>query len=245
MSFLTAEWRWLAMANYAVDPGILSPYLPAETELDRWEGRTYVSLVGFLFLDTRIKGLPVPFYHKFEEVNLRFYVRHRTPEGGWRRGVVFIREFVPSQLIAFVANQGYGEHYRNVPMRHDIHRTDEALTVQYEWNNGGWNSFCVVADPEPRESDPQGMDAFITEHYYGYTRMAARRTSEYHVEHPTWKIFPVQGFEIKVDFRGLYGDAFAFLEGRKPVSVLLAEGSGISVGAKRVIKNPGTNIPNP
>lgn len=219
------------MANYAVEPGLLIPYLPAGTELDHWEGRTYVSLVGFLFINTRLRGMRVPYHRNFEEVNLRMYVRH-----GEKRGVVFISEIVPLPTLAFIANQAYQEHYRSMPMRHDIHRTEEALTVQYEWKNGGWNSFCVVTDPEPR--DASEADAFITEHYFGYTRMNERTTGEYPVKHPTWKTYPVQGYEIKVDFGGLYGKNFAFLEGRKPDSILLAEGSPVSVGAKRVIKSP-------
>lgn len=250
MSFLSAEWKWLAMANYAVDPEILRPYLPASTELDLWEGRSFVSLVGFLFTNTRLRGIRVPFHTDFEEVNLRTYVRHRSPNGEWRRGVVFISEIVPLPTLAFIANQAYQEHYRSMPMRHDIHRTEDTLTVQYEWKSGrwksgSWNSFCLVTDAEPVDQDPLALDAFITQHYFGYTRMDARHTGEYRVEHPSWKTYPVQGFEIKVDFLDLYGAPFAFLEGRKPDSVLLAEGSDISVGPKRVIKNPGTSTRNP
>src|SRR5262245_9199655 len=108
--FLTAEWRYLAMINYEVDPAILHPYIPRGTELDRWQGRTFVSLVGFLFLKTRVLGLWVPFHSDFEEVNLRFYVRRRAPDG-WRRGVVFIREVVPRRAIATVARVFYNENY--------------------------------------------------------------------------------------------------------------------------------------
>lgn len=48
-TFLQAEWRKLAMANYAVDQKILQPYLPNKTEFDFWNGTCYVSLVGFMF----------------------------------------------------------------------------------------------------------------------------------------------------------------------------------------------------
>jgi uncharacterized protein YqjF (DUF2071 family) len=47
--FLTAQWRNLLMANYAIEPDVLKPYLPCYTELDTFEGVHYVSLVGFLF----------------------------------------------------------------------------------------------------------------------------------------------------------------------------------------------------
>src|SRR5262245_30634025 len=117
--FLTAEWRYLAMINYQVDPSILQASVPAGTELDQWRGRTFVSLVGFLFLKTRVLGLRIPFHENFEEINLRFYVRRRGAEG-WRRGVVFIREIVPRQAIATAARIFYNENYAARRMSHRI-----------------------------------------------------------------------------------------------------------------------------
>ena len=54
--FLTANWRYLAMLNYVVDPGILAPLVPPGTEIDYDNGETFLSVVGFLFLDTRLLG---------------------------------------------------------------------------------------------------------------------------------------------------------------------------------------------
>ena len=69
--FLCAQWRWLAMLNYEIEPAILEPLVPRGTELDFWEDRTFVSVVGFMFLDTRLLGWPIPLHRNFEEVNLR------------------------------------------------------------------------------------------------------------------------------------------------------------------------------
>ena len=80
--FLTAEWRKLAIANYSVDPKILTPYLPYKTELDLWNGKCYVSLVGFRFINTKLKGISIPFHRHFEEVNLRFYVSIKIRQVG-------------------------------------------------------------------------------------------------------------------------------------------------------------------
>jgi uncharacterized protein YqjF (DUF2071 family) len=82
MSFLNAEWRKLAIANYVIDPATLANYLPAGTELDLWEGKYYVSLVGFMFKNTKLLGIKIPFHVNFEEVNLRFYVK-RFENGMW------------------------------------------------------------------------------------------------------------------------------------------------------------------
>ena len=89
--FLTAEWRNLAMLNYEVDAGLLLPFVPAGTELDDWNGKVFVSMVGFRFLKTKLFGLTIPFHSNFDEVNLRFYVRRREGDEV-RRGVVFIEE---------------------------------------------------------------------------------------------------------------------------------------------------------
>lgn len=75
MSFLKAEWRRLALVNYIIDKHLLVKYLPAGTELDLRNGNCYVSLVGFMFINTRLLGLRIPFHKNFEEVNLRFCVK--------------------------------------------------------------------------------------------------------------------------------------------------------------------------
>jgi len=75
--FLTAEWRHLAMLNYEVEASLLLPYVPAGTEIDRWNGKVFLSLVGFRFMKTRILGFTIPFHANFDEVNLRFYVRRQ------------------------------------------------------------------------------------------------------------------------------------------------------------------------
>ena len=113
-SFLTAEWRKLIMANYVVAENLLQPYLPVGTELDKYDGGCYVSLVGFLFQNTRLKSVPIPFHRTFEEVNLRFYVQHINSTGERRRGVVFISELVPRFALSLVANTIYGENYATV-----------------------------------------------------------------------------------------------------------------------------------
>ena len=102
--FLTARWESLLLLNYPCRREWLEPLVPAGTELDAWHGETLVSLVGFLFTDTRLLGVPVPFHRTFEEVNLRFYVRRPGPDGVMRRAVVFISELVPRFDMSLAAS---------------------------------------------------------------------------------------------------------------------------------------------
>jgi len=183
--FLTAEWRKLALAQYAVDKEILSKYLPPNTILDDWQGKYYVSLVGFMFMDVKLRGFNIPFHTNFEEVNLRFYVKFK--EGGiWKRGVVFIKEFVPKPAITFVANTLYKENYQTLPMKHLWIEQKDQLEVAYSWKNRNWNSFAVTATSKAEDILAGSEEEFITEHYWGYTKIGVNKTSEYGVEHPRW-----------------------------------------------------------
>ena len=229
-TFLTAEWRKLIMAQYAIDPTHLTPCLPAGLELDLYQGQCYVSLVAFLFDRVRLKGLPIPFHTRFEEVNLRFYVRRRESDGSTKRGVVFIREFVPRLAIAYVAKRFYEEPYTAIPTNHRIQLSPESLTVAYGWDFGGRShSLAVEAAPTPNEILPNSEEDFIMEHYWGYTRRSDGTTSAYEVKHPRWQTYKPRSHEIAADFGLLYGPAFTSLTNQQPSSVLLAEGSAVSV----------------
>jgi uncharacterized protein YqjF (DUF2071 family) len=229
-TFLTAEWRKLVMAQYSVRPEVLAAYLPPGTELDLYHGECFVSLIGFLFDKVRIKGIAIPFHTRFEEVNLRFYVRRREPDGTQKRGVVFVREIVPLPAISVVANVLYEEPYATMPMRREIRHDTAALRVRYEWKHGGrWASIAAEGEPVAAPIDVGSVEEFITEHYWGYTLRRHGGTSQYEVHHPRWAMYGVRGYDIKVDFGALYGPAFAMLNGVEPANVLLAEGSAVSV----------------
>lgn len=234
--FLKAQWRKLAIANYEVDPLVLMPFLPYQTEIDLWQDKCYISLVGFMFLDTRLKGIPIPFHRNFEEINLRFYVRYKDGEE-WKRGVTFIQEIVPKPALSFVANTIYKEKYITLPTRHSWVESENELSVSYAWRHRGrWNSISVKTDPVQQAIRPGSEEEFITEHYWGYTKMKDDLTSEYPVAHPRWNIYPVKEHQVDVQFGQLYGEVFAFLDQLQPVSVMLAEGSEIEVGAMKKIR---------
>ncbi|MCR5861778.1 DUF2071 domain-containing protein [Flavobacterium sp. J372] len=227
-TFLNGQWRKLVMINYAIDPKILEPYVPFNTSIDLWNDTCYVSLVGFMFVDVSVLKLRIPWHINFEEVNLRFYVKYGN-DIAYKRGVVFIKEIVPRPALSFVANTLYGENYETMPMRHSWVEGDDSLTVEYGWKKGEWNSLKVVADKTPVDIKPYSEEEFITEHFWGYTKLSKFRTSEYEVAHPRWQIYPIKDYEVDVDFGKVYGNDFAFLKDEKPVSVYLAEGSEIQV----------------
>jgi len=218
------------MLNYDVAPTLLERYVPAGCELDAWEGRTFISVVGFRFLSTRVLGLPIPFHRNFEEVNLRFYVR-RKHRGELRRGVVFIKELVPRHAIAWVARRVYRENYVALPMRHGIGDDGTgSRTVSYEWRRStNWEGVRVRVSGEPTVTEDDSEEAFITEHYWGYARQPDGHTVEYQVEHPRWRVWRACDASLRCDAASLYGPAFADVLSGSLSTAFLADGSAVTV----------------
>lgn len=231
-TFLKANWENLIMANYEIEPSILKPYLPKGVELDFFNNKTYVSLVGFMFKKTSLFGIPIPFFGSFEEINLRFYVR-RIENKKIKKGVVFINETVPFKIVALLANKLYKEHYISIPTRNSIDITDHK-NINYEWKiNDRWNSIAVKSDTNKYKIEQDSIEEFIFERYFGFTKLSASSTQEYKIHHPKWMTHKILNTHIDCDFSSMYGDAFSGLINQKPDSIILAEGSRVSVNWKR------------
>ena len=229
--FLTARWESLALLNYECPAALLAPLVPEGTTLDDWQGQTLVSLVGFMFVDTRVLGTPIPGHRTFEEVNLRFYVQREVVGEPPRRGVVFIRELVPRHAIAFVARHLYHEPYLAVPMRHHV-ALDPASggVAEYGWESDGATFRMKAEVSGPALPLVPGSEAeFITEHYWGYTAQPDGSTQEYEVAHPSWLVWDADRSEFSGPAAALYGRDFGDVLSQRPQSAFVAVGSEVSV----------------
>jgi len=133
---LTARWTELLVLNFRVPHELLARLAPPGTEPDLYDGQAYISIVGFRFHGSRLFGLPIPGHTRFEEINLRYYVR-RFIDGRPRRGVVFVKEIAPRRAIGLTANWLYNENYITRPMRANIQIANTRLalgdTIKYAW----------------------------------------------------------------------------------------------------------------
>lgn len=236
--FLAAEWHYIVMLNYAVDPTLVAHLVPKGTELDSFDGRTYISLVGFRFERSRVHGVWIPFHSDFDEINLRFYVR-REESGEVRRGVAFVREVVPRWAISKVAQVLFHEKYVSLPMRHQVvEPTSEGGRVQaeYRWrHSGNWNSLRVECSGRPVRPSEGSLEQFITEHYWGYAAQPDGGCLEYRVEHDPWRVWPATTARFEGDPSGLYGPQLAHCLRGEPDSAFMAEGSSVVVySGKRI-----------
>jgi uncharacterized protein len=231
--FLKANWENIIMANYEIDPEILIQFLPKGVDLDLFNGKCYVSLVGFMFKKTKLFKIPIPYFGTFEEINLRFYVVRK--EGNTvKRGVVFINETIPYPIVAWLANKLYKEHYTVVPTKHEITNDNSIQKIKFEWLlNKKWNNIYVEATTNSEIMKNESLEKFIYEHYYGYTKIDEENSEEYKLQHPSWETYEVKDYSIDCDFEAMYGKSFSVLNNTKPEAVFIAEGSSVSVEWKR------------
>jgi uncharacterized protein YqjF (DUF2071 family) len=228
--FLSAEWRDLVMLNYEVETSLLNHYVPPGTALDSFQGRTYVSLVGFRFCHTKLLGcLPIPFHVNFDEVNLRFYVR-RKEGSDYRRGVAFIAEVVPKRAIATIARLVYGENYTCRLMRHRLEKEMSKKTAEYCWQVAGqWCRLSAQTVGPPTLPQEGSLEQFITEHYWGYSRQRTAGCVEYRVWHVPWRVWATREAGFEGNASAVYGCELATVLRRRPDSAFVADGSPVVV----------------
>lgn len=231
--FLKAKWENIIMVNYEIDPKILQPFLPSGVFLDLFNGKAYVSLVGFIFKKTKLFRIPIPWFGSFEEINLRFYVVRK--EGNeMKRGVVFINETIPYKVVAWMANKLYNEHYTVVKTKHKLSTKLDTKSVNFEWLlNKKWNSIYVESEPNSNATKAGSLENFIFEHYYGYTKLNQFETEEYQLNHPSWETYNIVDYNINCDFKAMYGDTFSILNETTPTAVFIAKGSDVEIYWKR------------
>ena len=231
---LSAQWRDLVMLSYEIDPLLLVPYVPAGTSLDFHEGRALVTVVGFRVLDTRVAGIPVPLHQDFEQVNFRFYV-WRQVGTEIRHGAVFLKEIVPSVSMTLGARLFFGENYVSAPMRHEVTQGEQGWAA-YEWHaSNRWNRLAATRNGALTTPAAGSIEAFVKERRWGYARQPDGSTVEYHVEHPSWDVWPATAPTLDCDVAGVYGPQFVTTLSRPTLSAFIATGSD-------AVLRPGTTV---
>lgn len=236
MPFLTARWCNLFLANYPVADALLEKRLPPGLALDRREGQAFVSLVAFQFLDTRVLGVPWPGFRDFAELNLRFYVRR-----GEERGVVFVREFVPQRLTAWIARVLYNEPYLAAPLMGQVREHNQQITAEYALTFAGKQHAITVTGTKPALRPAESSsEHWFKEHHWGYGTTRSGKLIRYQVDHPVWDVHPVVDYQIKLDWAAVYGPEWQFLQDVQPESTVFAAGSAISVFGGAVMGDSGS-----
>jgi uncharacterized protein YqjF (DUF2071 family) len=225
--FVTAVWSDLFIISFPVADYILLPFLPTGLTLDKFQGSAYVSVVAFHFGQVHVLGIPSPIRQlaNFPQWNLRFYVRL-----GDERGIVFIKEYVPTTIVANCVRWLYNEPYVAAPLAFVPHETATSRRVCYilSVDNHVQTIWTNTTSP-PKLPEPNTMGEFVTKQGWGCGQSRRGKSMRFKVTHAPWRNYSIANSSINVDFELLYGAKWAFLDTMKPDSIILCEGSPVSV----------------
>jgi uncharacterized protein len=180
-------WDHLLFAHWRVAADALRALLPAEPELDLFEGDAWLGITPFRITGFRLRGLlPVPVISEFLEINVRTYVTYEGKPGIW-----FFSLDAESQLAVEAAKVAYRLPYHHAR----IEATRRGEWVDYRSTRTGaefdasYRPTGPVAPPEPGT-----LEHFLTERYCLYTE----HDGELHraeIHHPPW---PLQTAEAEL-----------------------------------------------
>jgi uncharacterized protein YqjF (DUF2071 family) len=96
-------WHDLLFAHWPLPHDLLRPLIPAQLELDRFDGQCWVGVVPFRMSGIRGRGMPaLPGLSRFPELNVRTYVTH-----GGKSGVYFFSLDAANLPAVWVARKFY------------------------------------------------------------------------------------------------------------------------------------------
>jgi uncharacterized protein YqjF (DUF2071 family) len=234
-NFLAAVWTNLLVATYEVDKSMLIDFLPRKTELNDWNGKYLLSIVGFIFSEPSIMGMRMPFFHQFPEINLRFYVKCKIKKE-WCTGVVFIREISPSFLIGITAKLLYREKFITAPMQHHHDCSESQRFTRYSWKDkNGWSYLELDSTLTPMIMCNGNVESFICNQYNAFTKINSHKTLHFAVSHKPWQVYSAASFnnDINADIFNVKG--LSQVLDQKPVATFLMDGSFTEVSKPRLL----------
>lgn len=222
------QWRDVLFAHWRLPACQVLPHLPANLEVDTWQGMAWVTAVAFRLEEVRLRGLPsLGPVSNLVELNLRTYVRQRgagvpaldgsagrlkaklqhpaifffSIHAGSRTAVALARWLTPlPYALARITYNSAGETAQF--HCHLGSQTNERPLFQAEFRPTG----------DTHEVAAESLDAWLLERYFAYVPGRRGRLYRMEVEHPRWQ---VRGATLDATAQGL-GVPWGFDLARQP-----------------------------
>src|SRR5690606_5342830 len=121
---IASEFRKVALLNYIVPSEVIEQYLPKHTKPDLYNGKCFISLVGFQVKKLKVSDVKVPLIKDFDEIDLQIYVK-RFDGARWIKGVVVISRIFDQPGAATLTNSLFKTNYISLPASSEVKETEE------------------------------------------------------------------------------------------------------------------------
>jgi len=192
------SWRDLVFAHWPVSVLALRDRIPAQLEIDTFEGQAWLGVVPFHMNDIALRGLPpVPGTSAFPELNLRTYVTLNGKPGVW-----FFSLDADHHLAVWAARRFF--HLPYFYARMNVDRVGP--TFRYSSHRSGSEEGVFRAHYTPQgklpPTKPGSLDHWLTERYCLYCVDPTGNLLRGEVHHRPWAL---QGVELEIEENRLLG----------------------------------------
>jgi len=183
---MAQTWHDLLFAHWPIATAALRPQLPAQLEIDTFDGQAWLAVVPFRMSGVRLRATPaMPWLSSFPELNVRTYVTIRGKPGVWffsldagnPLAVAIARAWFHLPYFRarmFCAENDGWIHYRS----ERTHRGSTAGALQSQYRPIG----------EVFSARPGTLEHFLTERYCLYTTDALGQLIRGEIHHPPWTL---------------------------------------------------------
>jgi uncharacterized protein len=168
---LRQNWLDLSFLHWAVEPASIAHLYPPDTELDTFDGSSFVGVVPF----------QMSLFGTFLETNIRLYSVDQTG----RRGLVFLSLDTSRLGMVAAARWLVGVPYRWARMTFRVDGDCYAYASTLRWPGVTASSRVEVKAGEPLTSGP--LEHFLTARWGAHVARAGR-TWFLPNEHPVWQL---------------------------------------------------------
>ncbi|WP_308993848.1 DUF2071 domain-containing protein [Mariniflexile litorale] len=218
--FMKGHWEDLIMTTFEIDEAILKPYLPKDTQLDLYNGKTLLSMVAFRFTKVRFFGFNVLMHQNFGQINFRFYVKSKIDNS---KGVVFIKEFAPKPLITWVANIFYNEPYHFKNITYNKYLKNKKIALEYNYKTYKTKAKGSVTTHELTSNT---LEHFVVARYIAFINNKDNKTLQYKIQHKPWRLYNLENSYYDKELLNLLPKPFKKL---KYISTCFVNGSSVAV----------------
>jgi uncharacterized protein YqjF (DUF2071 family) len=187
---MSQSWHDLLFAHWPIDPDHLRPLIPAQLEIDKFQGDSWIAVVPFRMSGVRLRATPaIPMLSAFPELNVRTYVSHAGKPGVW-----FFSLDAASALAVSVARAWFHLPYFNARMSCENRGDWIEYSSERTHSNAAKAKLRARYRPtgEIFHPKPGTLEHFLTERYCLYAANAKDKISRGEIQHAPWPLQQAQ-----------------------------------------------------
>lgn len=182
------EWNDAVFLHWEVDLNALQALVPADLEIDLFEGKPWVSMVAFTMQKIRPRYLPsFSPISDFHEINIRTYVKQDN-----KSGVYFLSIEGGTRISCEIARA-----LSELPYRYS--KISRSANLYHSENEGYRDKMEIRYEVGESIKEKSNLVLWLTERYALFQDTESS-INEFEIHHLEWPIYEIDIIELDIDY---------------------------------------------